>query len=104
MQETPLLSIKALYKASIDCEKHIPDSDAIKFWNTSSVQNELKKFISVRRPEISSKRLAYVLSCMAYAHLKDTEWFDSDFRTKLEERVRILQKEYPRLYILPEKI
>ena len=94
----------ALYKASIDCEKHIPDSEAIKFWNTSSVQNELKKYLSIRRPEISSKRLAYVLSCMAYAHLKDSEWFDSDFRTKLEDRIRILQKEYPRLYILPEKI
>ena len=94
----------ALYKASIDCEKHIPDSEAIKFWNTSSVQNELKKYLSVRRPEISSKRLAYVLSCMAYAHLKDSEWFDSDFRTKLEDRIIILQKEYPRLYILPEKI
>jgi len=92
----------ALYKASIDSEKHVPDSDAIKFWNTASVQNELKKYLSVNRPEISSKRLAYVLSCMAYVHLKDTEWYDSDLRTKLEERVRNLQEEYPSLYILPE--
>jgi len=94
----------ALYKASLDCEKHIPDSDAIKFWNSTSVQNELKEYLSVSRPEISSKRLAYVLSCMAYSHLNDSGRLDSDFVAKLEERVKKLQQEYPKLYILPEGI
>lgn len=94
----------ALYKASINCEKHIPDSDAIKFWNSDSVQNEVKKYLSVGRPEISSKRLAYVLSCMAYSHLNDSEWLDTDFKTKLKERVKNLQEEYSKLYVLPEGI
>ena len=94
----------ALYKASINCEKHIPDSEAIKFWNSDSVQNEVKKYLSVGRPEISSKRLAYVLSCMAYSHLNDSEWLDTDFRTKLKERVKKLQEEYSKLYVLPEEI
>ncbi len=94
----------ALYKASINCEKHIPDSEAIKFWNSDSVQNEVKKYLSVGRPEISSKRLAYVLSCMAYSHLNDSEWLDTDFRTKLKERVKKLQEEYSKLYVLPEGI
>lgn len=94
----------ALYKASLDCETHIPDSDAIKFWKSNSVQNEVKNYISVGRPEISSKRLAYVLSCMAYSHLNDSEWLDTDFRTKLKERVKKLQEEYSKLYVLPEGI
>lgn len=94
----------ALYKASLDCEKHIPGSDAIRFWKSTSVQNEVKKYLSVGRPEISSKRLAYVLSCMAYSHLNDSEWLDSDFRTRLKERVKNLQEEYPKLYNLPEGI
>ena len=94
----------ALYKASLDCETHIPNSDAIKFWKSNSVQNEVKNYISVGRPEVSSKRLAYVLSCMAYSHLNDSEWTGSDFRTRLKERVKNLQKEYPKLYILPEGI
>lgn len=103
LEENPYHPV-ALYKASLDCEKHIPDSDAIKFWNSTSVQNEVKKYLSVSRPEISSKRLAYVLSCMACSHLNDSEWLDSDFRTKLEERVKNLQQEYPKRYILPEGI
>lgn len=103
LEENPYHPV-ALYKASLDCEKHIPDSGSIKFWNSTSVQNEMKKYLSVSKPEISSKRLAYVLSCMAYSHLNDSEWHDSDLRTKLEERVKNLQQEYPKLYILPEGI
>ncbi len=103
LEENPYHPV-ALYKASLDCEKHIPDSDAKKFWRSKPVQDEVKNYISVGRPEISSKRLAYVLSCMAYSHLNDSEWLDPDFRTRLKERVKSLQEEYPELYNLPEGI
>lgn len=41
---------------------------------------------------------------MAYSHLNDSEWLDTDFRTKLKERVKKLQEEYSKLYVLPEGI
>ena len=94
----------ALYAASLDCEKQIPDAYAKAFWNTPDVQNVIGKYITVSRPEISSKRIAYVLSCMAFEHVDEQQWTDRDFKSRLSERVKELQKEYPDIYVLPEGI
>lgn len=92
----------ALYMASLDCEKHLPDKNAIDFWNDNRVQQEIRKYIKVNNPAISSKRLAYVLVCMAYDSAKNSKGYDSEFKSKLAERVMQLQQEFPELYVLPE--
>ena len=92
----------ALYMASLDCEKHLPDKNGIDFWNDNRVKQEIKKYFKVDNPKISSKRLSYVLACMAYDSAKKSEGYDSEFKLKLAERVKRLQLEFPELYILPE--
>lgn len=94
----------ALYAASLESEKRIPDASAKAFWNMPAVQNEIEKYISVNRPEISSKRLAYVLSCMAFVHFDEKQWSDPEFKSVLCERVKEIQREYPEIYVLPEGI
>lgn len=103
LKENPFHSA-ALYKASLDAEKHMPDTQASTFWNNALIQEEIKRFLAVSNPELSSKRLSYVLSCMAFEHADDMKWSDSGFKTMLAERVKTLQGEYPSLYILPEGI
>ena len=88
--------------ASLDCEKHLPDKNGIDFWNDNRVKQEIKKYFKVDNPKISSKRLSYVLACMAYDSAKKSEGYDSEFKLKLAERVKRLQLEFPELYILPE--
>lgn len=94
----------ALYAASLESEKQIPDASAKAFWNMPAVQNEIGKYISVNRPEISSKRLAYVLSCMAFVHFDEKQWTYPEFKSVLSERVKEIQREYPEIYVLPEGI
>lgn len=103
LKENPFHSA-ALYKASLDAEKHMPDAQASTFWNNAIIQEEIKRFLAVSNPELSSKRLSYVLSCMAFEHADDIKWSDSGFKTMLSERVKTLQGEYPNIYILPEGI
>ncbi|MGM9784882.1 MAG: serine/threonine protein kinase [Candidatus Cryptobacteroides sp.] len=92
----------ALYMASLDCEKHLPDKYGIDFWNDNRVKQEIKKYFKVDNPKISTKRLSYVLACMAYDSANKSKGYDSEFKLKLAERVKQLQLEFPELYILPE--
>lgn len=101
LEQAPFHSA-ALYKASLDSEKHLPDEKAVVFWETLGTQGELKKYFTVRNPEISSKRVSYVLSCISFEHIDDMEWSDVGFKDLITERVKSLQSEYPDLYILPE--
>lgn len=103
LEQNPFHSA-ALYKASLDCEKHMPDESAVSFWKSIAAKGEIQKYISVDNPEISSKRLSYVLSCMAYAHADDLNWSDNGFKAVLAERVKSIQSEYPGIYILPDGI
>ncbi|MCQ2181981.1 MAG: serine/threonine protein kinase [Bacteroidales bacterium] len=103
LEQTPFHSA-ALYKASLDSEKHFPDEKAVVFWDNLSSKGELEKYFTIRNPEISSKRVSYVLSCISYEHIDDMKWSDNDFKDLITERVKSLQSEYPNLYILPERL
>lgn len=92
----------ALYTLSLLYEKQAPDEAAKQFWKEVIVGRDLAKHYLKDYSSISSRRLSYVLACMALDNGVEHKgsWIPADFPVRLKERVKEL---YPtaKNFILP---
>ena len=92
----------ALYTLSLLYEKQAPDEAAKQFWKEVIVGRDLAKHYLKDYSSISSRRLSYVLACMALDNGVEHKgsWIPADFPVRLKERVKEM---YPtaKNFILP---
>ena len=92
----------ALYALSLIYDKQAPDKAAKAFWENTVRQQRVGAIYLKEYGSISSRRLAYVLACMALDALqgKDVDWVPSQFPDMVKARVQEL---YPtaKNFILP---
>lgn len=92
----------ALYTLSLLYEKQAPDEAAKQFWKEVIVGRDLARHYLKDYSSISSRRLSYVLACMALDNGVEHKgsWIPADFPVRLKERVKEL---YPtaKNFILP---
>ena len=92
----------ALYTLSLLYEKQAPDEAAKQFWKEVIVGRDLAKHYLKDYSSISSRRLSYVLACMALDNGVEHKgsWIPADFPVRLQERVKEM---YPtaKNFILP---
>lgn len=92
----------ALYALSLLYEKQAPDKAAKAFWESTVRQKKVGAAYLKEYGSISSRRLAYVLACMALDALQgqEAEWVPAQFPDRVKARVQEL---YPtaKNFILP---
>lgn len=92
----------ALYTLSLLYEKQAPDEAAKQFWKEVIVGRDLARHYLKDYSSISSRRLSYVLACMALDNGVEHKgsWIPADFPVRLKERVKEM---YPtaKNFILP---
>ena len=92
----------ALYTLSLLYEKQAPDEAAKQFWKEVIVGRDLAKHYLKDYSSISSRRLSYVLGCMALDNGVEHKgsWIPADFPVRLKDRVKEM---YPtaKNFILP---
>lgn len=92
----------ALYTLSLLYEKQAPDEAAKQFWKEVIVGRDLARHYLKDYSSISSRRLSYVLACMALDNGVEHKgsWIPADFPVRLKERVKAM---YPtaKNFILP---
>lgn len=93
----------ALYAAALYYNSHDVDRKANKYWASVIVPAETVKYLrKTNSNSISARRIEYILLCMAYDHIEESEWSDAASQKKvIGERIKAMHNSFSEHFELP---
>lgn len=106
MSESGRYNSAALYNAARYYNSHSVDSDANEYWNTVMIPVETARYLKeTEGTKITTRRMEYILLCMAYSHFDDYKWTGGDFsKDKLGTMIRELHGRFGDYFNLPVEL